>query len=129
MMKLLYIGLGGFFGSVGRYLASGLAQKLFPSLINFPVGTLVVNVSGCLMIGFLSGLAEQRQLFSPELRMMVFIGFLGGFTTFSTFGFESFSLARDQQYFSTFLNVLLHIILGLPAVWLGHIITRYTFGD
>ena len=129
MVKLLYIGLGGFAGSIGRYMVAGLVQRLFPALINFPIGTLAVNISGCLFIGLLSGLAEQRQLFNPEMRMMIFVGFLGGFTTFSTFGFESFSLARDQQYFSTMANIVLHIALGLPAVWLGHIIARYTFGE
>lgn len=129
MVKLLFIGLGGFAGSISRYLVAGMVQRLFPAMINFPIGTLIVNISGCLLIGLISGLAEQRQLFNPEMRMLIFVGFLGGFTTFSTFGYESFSLIRDQQYFSTMANILLHVVLGLPAVWLGHIIARFTFGE
>ena len=79
---------------------------------------------GCLLIGFLSGLTEDRQLFNPELRLLVFIGVLGGFTTFSTFGYEIFTFARDGQILSSFTNLFLHIVLGLGAVWLGFSISK-----
>ena len=83
----------------------------------------------CLAIGFLGSIVETRQVFSAEMRMLLFIGFLGGFTTFSTFGFETFSLLRDQQYVSAISNILLHIIVGIVAVWLGFILARFVFGE
>lgn len=118
MIKLLWVGAGGFIGAISRYVVSGMFYKLFGKTW-FPYGTLAVNVIGCLLIGFLSGIAEDRQVFSPELRLLVFIGILGGFTTFSTFGYEIFSFARDGQFISSLTNLALHIILGLGAVWLG----------
>ncbi|MEJ2545712.1 MAG: fluoride efflux transporter CrcB [Calditrichaceae bacterium] len=118
MIKLLWVGTGGFIGAISRYVVSGLIYRLFGKTW-FPFGTLAVNVLGCLLIGFLSGIAENRQIFSPELRLLVFIGILGGFTTFSTFGYEIFNFARDGQIISSLTNLALHIILGLGAVWLG----------
>ena len=123
MIKLLYIGFGGFFGSVFRYLISGLSHKLIANA-NFPIGTLVVNVLGCLLIGFLGGLAERNQIFSPELRLFLFVGLLGGFTTFSTFGFEVISFARDGQLLSSALNILLHLVFAIGAVWIGMALAR-----
>lgn len=123
MLKILLVGSGGFIGSVLRYIISGATYRLFERPW-FPYGTLSVNVLGCLLIGFLSGLAESRQLFSPEVRLLLFIGLLGGFTTFSTFGYESFNFARDGQWTATMLNIGLQVVLGLAAVWLGHILSR-----
>ena len=96
MYKLLFVGTGGFIGAVLRYWVSGFIQELSKSNM-FPVGTLVVNFLGCLVIGFLSQLAEDYGLFSVESRVLVFTGILGGFTTFSTFGNETMSLLRDGQ--------------------------------
>jgi CrcB protein len=118
MIKILYVGIGGFLGAIARYGASGMVHRIFDKTW-FPLGTLVVNVGGCLFIGFLGGLAEKTQFFGPEMRLLVFIGFLGGFTTFSTFGFEIINFARDGEIFSAFLNLLLHIILGIGSVWIG----------
>ena len=123
MVKLLFVGIGGFFGAISRYLASGYVHTLLDKP-NFPYGTLAVNVLGCLLIGFLNGVFESRQIFNPELRLFVFIGFLGGFTTFSTFGYELFSFMRDSQFMSTLLNLFLSIFLGLLAVWLGNILSK-----
>jgi CrcB protein len=129
MMKLMLIGIGGFFGSISRYLLSGMVQRIFPAAVSFPLGTFVVNISGCLLIGLFSGLVETRQLFTPEIRVMLFIGFLGGFTTFSTFGLESFNLLRDQQYLYAFSNMMLQVVLGVPAVWLGFVMARIIAGE
>jgi CrcB protein len=115
MFKLFLIGIGGFFGSVLRYLTSGLVFRIFPNQ-HFAYGTLAVNIVGCFLIGFLRGLSEYQQIFNPETRMLILVGFLGGFTTFSTFGYEVFSFARDGQIFSALLNLTFHIILGIGAV-------------
>ncbi|MBN2601266.1 MAG: fluoride efflux transporter CrcB [Candidatus Marinimicrobia bacterium] len=123
MIRLLIVGTGGFLGSVSRYILSGLVHRLITQAV-FPYGTLTVNVLGCLAIGFLSGLAESRQLFSPEMRLLMFIGFLGGFTTFSTFGYEIVSFARDGQLMASLANLMLHLVLGLGAVWTGLALSR-----
>ncbi|MEJ2636093.1 MAG: fluoride efflux transporter CrcB [Calditrichia bacterium] len=124
MFKILSIGFGGFLGAVSRYLMSGLVHKILANPW-FPYGTFAVNILGCLFIGFLSGLAESRQVLPTELRMFLLIGFLGSFTTFSTFGYETFSFMRDGQMLSALLNILLQIIVGLGAVWTGTVLARY----
>lgn len=123
MIKMLMAGLGGFAGSVCRYGISSLSQRLFHNPF-FPYGTLTVNVAGCFLIGFLSGLSEARQIFSPEVRILILVGFLGGFTTFSTFGYEVFIAARDGQFFSALTNLLLHLTLGFGSVWLGFTLSK-----
>jgi len=114
--KLLLAGLGGFIGSVLRYSVSGLVQNLSHT-VDFPYGTLAVNFLGCLAIGFLSQLAETRGLFTAEIRTLVFIGVLGGFTTFSAFSNETMNLWRDGQSFLAAMNVAAHLALCLGAVW------------
>ncbi len=123
LLRILLIGGGGFLGAVSRYVLSGLVYRLFKDP-GFPYGTLFVNLLGCLIIGFLNGLIELHQLFSPATRALVLIGFVGSFTTFSTFAFESFTLARDSQFFSTFLNLTLHLLLGILFVWLGNALAK-----
>ena len=118
MLKILMVGLGGAGGSILRYLASGYVQQLLNSA-TFPYGTLVVNVLGCLIIGFLSELAEAHGMFTPETRALVLIGMLGGFTTFSTFGNESMNLLRDGESALALINIGASILFGLAAVWLG----------
>lgn len=124
MYKVLMVGMGGFAGSVCRYLVSDLSQKLFSNPF-FPYGTLTVNIIGCLLIGLLGGISETRQLFTPEVRALVLIGFLGGFTTFSTFGYEIFTIARDGQMAAALTNLLLHLMLGFGSVWLGFSMSKF----
>jgi CrcB protein len=124
MLNIIYVGAGGFFGSIGRYLLAGAVYRMFPDL-NFPIGTTVVNILGCLLIGYISGLVEVRNLLSPELRVFILIGMLGGFTTFSTFGFETFALLREGAFTTALTNVLVQVIFGTSAVWLGFNIIRY----
>ena len=121
--QLLWVGFGGFLGSIGRFVLAGMANRLRPTLA-FPIGTLTVNILGCLAIGFVHGLAETRGLLGPDARIFLFIGVLGGFTTYSTFGFESMALLRDGEVLKTSANILLHIILGLVAVWAGDSLGR-----
>ena len=122
MTNILLVGFGGFIGSVLRYLASGYVQQSTKS-IDFPYGTLAVNVMGCFIIGFLAQLAEERGVFTSESRLFVFVGILGGFTTFSSFGNETLNLARDSQMMNAFANVGANVILGLFAVWLGRTVS------
>lgn len=119
MNKFIIIGFGGFIGSILRYVLSGYVQGMSNS-IAFPYGTIAVNLAGCLIIGFLSQIAESQGAFTPEMRGFLFVGLLGGFTTFSTFGNETFNLMRDSEYMSALFNLAVHIMLGLGAVWLGH---------
>ncbi len=121
MNNLLLIGLGGFLGALLRYDVSGFIQNWSKSL-TFPYGTLAVNLLGCLLIGVFSGLAESRGVFSSEARSFVFIGLLGAFTTFSTFGNDTVRLIKDGNDFLSFANIGLHLIFGLSAVWLGRFI-------
>ena len=117
MLQLVMIGIGGFIGAVLRYLTSDLVQRLSGS--GFPYGTLAVNALGCLVIGFLAVLAEERGIFTPEARALVFVGVLGAFTTFSTFSYETSSLLRSGQALPALLNIGVQIGLGLVAVWTG----------
>ena len=117
-LSILYVALGGALGSVSRYLVGTWAQTASQS-IDFPYGTLTVNLVGCFVIGFLSQLAETRGVFTPETRAMVFIGVLGGFTTFSSFGNDSINLLRDGSTFNALANVGANVIFGLALVWLG----------
>ncbi len=118
--RLLLIGLGGFVGAILRYLVSGWVQG-WVNRANFPWGTLVVNVCGCLVMGLLAGLAE-RSLVSEELRALMMVGILGAFTTFSTFSNDTFLLWRAGPSGGALANVVAHIFLGLGAVWVGRLL-------
>jgi CrcB protein len=122
LINILLVGFGGFIGSVLRYLASGFVQQSTKS-IDFPFGTLAVNVIGCFIIGFLAQLAEGRGVFTSESRTFIFVGILGGFTTFSSFGNETLNLARDSQMMNALANVGANVIIGLFAVWLGRTVS------
>lgn len=120
--RALIVGAGGFLGSICRYLAGGLVYRVLPE--SFPWGTLVVNVSGCGAIGFLAVLADERMAPSPEARLFLMIGVLGGYTTFSSFGLETFNLLRDGGFLPAALNAFGQLALGLLAVWLGAALAR-----
>lgn len=109
-------------GTVFRYWLSGAAQRLLP--VNFPVGTLVVNVLGCFIVGMFWSLVEYREWFGPEQRVFVTVGILGGFTTFSAFGYETFALLRDGEIVVATANVLANTALGLAAVTIGWTIAK-----
>lgn len=115
--NILLIAIGGAIGSVGRYLLSSLVYDLVPSL--FPFGTFAVNLVGCVLFGLVAGAAEQRFALGPEGRAFVLIGLLGGFTTFSTFTFESLQLARDGQFAWAAMNVIGQVAAGLIGLWAG----------
>ena len=116
--SVIFVALGGALGSVFRYLLSTGTQTASKS-IDFPYGTLTVNLIGCFVIGFLAQLAETRGVFTSQSRTFVFIGILGGFTTFSSFGNETINLFRDGETFNALANVGANVIFGLILVWLG----------
>lgn len=119
MEKVILVGLGGFLGTILRYGAGGLIGRLRAGW-TFPLETLLINVLGCLALGWLAGLSESRGVFSGTTRAFLFIGLLGGFTTFSTFGYETFQLLRGGQWSAALLSTGLQILLGLGGVWAGH---------
>jgi CrcB protein len=119
MGRVWMVGLGGFLGSVLRYGVGGLVGRIKAGW-TFPIETLVINASGCLILGLLAGLSESRGVFSPTTRAFLFIGVLGGFTTFSTFGYETFALLRDGQWSAALLSIGSQIVLGIVGVWAGH---------
>ncbi len=119
MLLILLVGIGGFFGAVMRYLVTSWMQDIFRTL-SLPSGTLTVNITGCLLIGVLAGLSENRNLLGPETRALLLIGVLGGFTTFSAFSYETVELLRDGESLAAFSNVALQVCLGLAAVWAGY---------
>jgi CrcB protein len=125
--KLFLAGLGGFIGSSLRYVVTGYVQQTSHS-ISFPYGTLAVNLIGCFIIGFLSQLAESRGVFTAESRTFVFVGLLGGFTTFSAFGNETMNLWRDGQNTFALANIAAHLVLGLGAVWLSRALAFQIWG-
>lgn len=123
MLAIVLVGVGGFLGSVLRYLMGGWVHRTLDNPW-FPYGTLFVNLIGCLVIGFLGGLAEHRQVFASETRLFLFLGVLGGFTTFSSFAYETSAFLNDGQIALASLNVGSQVILGLVAVWLGSCLSR-----
>ena len=127
MGKLFLAGIGGFIGSSLRYAVTGLVQAWSRS-IDFPYGTLAVNLIGCFLIGFLSQLAESRGVFTAESRTLVFIGILGGFTTFSAFGNETINLWREGENLYAMINIAAHLLLGLGAVWASRALAYQIWG-
>ncbi|MDH5426970.1 MAG: fluoride efflux transporter CrcB [Nitrospirota bacterium] len=121
--QLLWVGMGGFLGSISRFIMAGAFNRLSPA-IGFPVGTLTVNILGCFLIGLLHGLTETRSLLGPDIRIFLFIGVLGGFTTYSTFAFESLALLKDGAILKASTNIFLHVFVGLAGVWLGDFLSR-----
>lgn len=117
MTKLLYLFLGGGIGTISRYFISGTMQSLLGA--RFPYGTLIVNLLGCFLIGLLTVVLDQKFQMAPNLRLIVIVGFLGAFTTFSTFIFETANLIRDGQSLTAFLNVAVSVVIGFTVFRMG----------
>jgi fluoride exporter len=125
-MKYALIMAGGAIGSLLRYILQGWGQNLTNG--TFPLGTLGVNVIGCFVIGFLNFVFTGPWPIRPECRIGLLVGVLGGFTTFSSFGWETFSLANEGQGLRAMMNMLLSITLGFMAVWLGYRLAERWYG-
>ena len=120
MSDILMVGLGGFMGAILRFLVTATVQRSVDT--SWPVGTFVVNILGCFIIGYLSQIAETRQWLTLEMRLFMVTGFLGAFTTFSTFGNESVALLQRNESFAALAYVGLHLLVGFSAVWLGQLL-------
>lgn len=123
-MNLLRIGvvaLGGAVGSIARYLLSTFVLQASGTL--FPLGTFVVNIVGCVVFGAIAGAAAQRVAINPTTRLFLLTGVLGGFTTFSSYAFESFLLVRDGQMVWAIVNIGGQVIAGLIGMWVGYVAT------
>jgi len=116
-MKYLWIGLGGFAGAIARYWVGGFIGSRMGT--RFPFGTFLVNISGCFLIGLLITILDERTNLPTELRFLLPIGFVGAYTTFSTFEFETFRSATQGQIGIGLLNVVLSVVVGYVAVYLG----------
>lgn len=115
--NLILVGVGGFAGSICRYLISVFAAAhISPA---FPFGTMIANVAGCFLIGAIMSFSERSGIVSPEIRILLTTGFCGGFTTFSTFSYESIALVREGEILPFAANVFISLVLGLIATYLG----------
>jgi len=122
MIKVLLIGLGGGLGSILRYLTQELSVRILP--VTFPFGTFFVNVIGCFVIGLLFALTEKFAGFSAEWRLFLITGVCGGYTTFSTFSLESFSLVKEGNYAYFLVYVLASVVVGILATVAGYFLFR-----
>ena len=118
---LIFVGAG--LGGVTRFMLGTFVQKACGAWI-FPLGTFVVNLTGCLVIGFLAQLAESKSISQPEFRAFFLIGVLGGYTTFSSFGYETMQLSRSGEFLYAAANAVLQVILGLACVYLGMVLAK-----
>ncbi len=119
-MILLYVGIGGFFGAISRYLIASFVQKSFDTL--FPIGTLSVNVLGSFIIGFMA--MYFSQVVAPEYKALVITGFLGALTTFSTFSLENVNMLQSGEYYRVLLNIALNIFFTISATILAMMMFR-----
>jgi CrcB protein len=122
LKNLLYIGLGGGIGSIGRFLCQKWVYQAFPGA--FPWGTFTVNLAGSFVIGILYALAEKGNLLSPEARLLLITGFCGGFTTFSSFAYENVGLLRTGDFSYALLYSAGSILLGILFTYLGIALMR-----
>lgn len=127
MKPFLLIFLAGGCGAVARYAVAGWAQRLSQGA--FPVGTLTVNLLGCAAIGFFATLLTGPVLVRDEYRLALLVGLLGGFTTFSTYGWETVCLADDRQWWLAITNILASNLLGLASAWLAARLATAVYGS
>jgi fluoride exporter len=120
--SIFLVGIGGLLGSVARYAVALLFAGQSSS--TFPFATLVVNIAGCFLIGIVFALSERGNIVSPEWRIFLTTGFCGGFTTFSTFSYESLRLLEDGEIIYLSANILISVVAGLAATYLGILLVR-----
>ena len=124
MKILLLVGLGGAVGSMLRYLTTLFVMNRMTGL-SFPLGTFIVNVTGCLLIGIVFGLSERYQWMTPQFRIFLMTGICGGYTTFSAFAFENIRLFQESAYITSFMYIAASLLSCLLAVFLGMMCVKY----
>ena len=122
LRTILIVGIGGFIGSIFRYMGQLAAGKIFSP--SFPMGTFLVNLLGCFIIGVVFAMSEKGNLLTAEMRLFLAVGFCGGFTTFSTFASDNLMLLKDNSIGLLLINVLGSVVLGILAVYLGIVFIR-----
>lgn len=122
MKNIIFIGIGGFLGSISRFLISKFIHNFINS--TFPYGTLVVNLLGCFILGIITGFLDEDIIFPDNIKLMLITGFCGGFTTFSTFINENFMMMRDGEYLLFSAYIMLSIISGFMSLFLGKIVSK-----
>ncbi|MBF0338260.1 MAG: fluoride efflux transporter CrcB [Nitrospirae bacterium] len=122
MINYMIVGIGGFFGAIARYMLAGWFIQRYSR--GFPVGTFVINVSGSFLIGLLMALFAERLFVNPQWRMLLVTGFLGAYTTFSTFEHETGVLVSDGKFVLAVLNVIGSVIAGFIALRMGEAMAR-----
>ena len=122
MINVFIIGIGGFFGAITRYgVAIWIGQRWGRS---FPLGTFVINITGSLLIGFIMPLLTERFMANPQLRLFLAVGFLGAYTTFSTFEYETGALVKDGEWLIAAMNIIFSVIAGFIALKLGEVFSK-----
>ncbi|MDD5878881.1 MAG: fluoride efflux transporter CrcB [Clostridiales bacterium] len=121
-INIICVGCGGFLGAISRYIISIYTSKQF--LFKIPLGTLIVNVLGGFLIGFIMELTIKNNFISPQLKLFLTTGIMGGLTTFSTFSYETIVLIKEGNILLAILNILLNLILSLLGVVLGNIVIK-----
>lgn len=122
MKQILLVGIGGFIGSVLRYFVQGLNLNF--QVLSIPLGTLLVNIAGSFIIGLLIGFSAKGDWLSYEMRLLLMVGFCGGFTTFSSFTAENFTLMQNGQFVPVLIYTGVSVITGFIAVYLGHVTSK-----
>lgn len=122
MIRYLLVAIGGGAGALARYIASSAIMTRFGG--KFPLGTLVINVTGSFLIGFLMTMLTERFQLDPRWRLLLVVGFLGGYTTFSSLEWETYTAVRDGGIWTGMLNVVSSIMIGYVAVWLGSVLAK-----
>lgn len=122
LIKYLIVFIGAGIGGGFRYWLTSLVQKYYPPY--FPIGTLVVNLIGSFILGLMIFGLDEKELISPSVKLFIGIGFCGGFTTFSSFSFETFNLIRDAEFLFAGLNIIANVLLTLFGVYIAYLITR-----
>ena len=126
MDRIWWVGLGGFLGANCRYWLGLWIAERFSS--NFPIGTLTINTTGSFILGLFFALAIDRIPLDPAVRLLVAVGFCGGYTTFSTYSYEALALLGERAYLPAAAYVIGSVLLGLLAVWLGAALGRWIVG-
>ena len=122
MQNYLIIGLGGFLGAIARYAVSLWIVRRWGR--TFPLGTFFINVSGSFLIALIMSLATERMMINPQWRLFLAVGFLGAYTTFSTFEYETGSLLRDGEWMVAMLNVVMSVAAGFLALKIGEVVAK-----